>query len=113
MKEGEKRVAAAITLCALLASGSAYAEQTYQFGRIINVTYVEDVMLIRLDTGLPGNCAGTPYGWMMIPSTSKPMIAFVTGLLLRGDLASIPVGVYTSGLGSAGYCQIGQIDPAE
>jgi hypothetical protein len=90
---------------------SASAAENYQSGRITNVTFVATGVLIMLDSGLPTNCTGTPFGWMMIPSEAKPISAFVLGLWLRGDAASEPVTVYTTGRVGGGYCQVDQIDP--
>ena len=64
-----------------------------------------------LDTGLPDNCNGSAYGWMIISGDYKPMTAFVIGLWMRGDAAQVHVTVYTDGL-VGGYCRINQIDPA-
>jgi hypothetical protein len=101
------------SLLSMLVVGAAQAAENYQSGHISNITFVADTVFIQLDSGLPTNCTGTPHGWMTIPTANKAMIAFVTGLYLRGDMASVAVTVYTSGIGSSGYCQITQIDPAE
>jgi hypothetical protein len=104
------RVAALLLCCAV---STANAGPYYQVGRITNVTFTGDNMLIILDSGLPDNCAGTPYGWMWLPASAKPMMAFVMGLWLRGDLSKITVTVYTSGRDATSFCQVNQIDPAE
>jgi hypothetical protein len=91
---------------------SAHAADTYNSGYISNITFSGDEVLIMLSTGVPTNCTGTPYGWMRIPSALKPMIAFVIGLWMRGDMSSTSVTVYTNGLDGSGYCSIGQLDPA-
>jgi hypothetical protein len=102
-------LAVAVTLSALpLASAQTYS--TYVSGRISNVTFADDYVMIMVDTGLPDNCAGSAWGWMKIPTTSKPMAAFVLGLWMRGDAASTVVTVYTDGLVGA-YCRVTQIDP--
>ena len=88
-----------------------HAAATYQTGHISNVTFAGDSVWIMLDSGVPSNCSGTPYGWMIIPATYKPMTAFVIGLWMRGDAASVGVTVYTDGLNSAGWCTINQLDP--
>ena len=98
-----------LTLC----STTANSGPTYNSGRITNVTFAGDTILVMLDVGVPDNCAGTPYGWMMIPASSKSMSAFILGLWLRGDLAQTSMSVYTSGRDGSGYCQIAQIDPVE
>jgi hypothetical protein len=92
-------------------SGTALAQPTYITGHINDVTFVWDAVLIRIDAGLPDNCAGTSYGWMKIPVENKSMNAFVVGLWMRGDAQQVPMTVYTDGL-VGGYCRITQIDPA-
>jgi hypothetical protein len=106
-----KRVSiAALAAVVWLASLPVSAAASYMTGRIIDITFTQDWMMIRLDTGLPDNCIGTAYGWMKIPAESKPMTAFAMGLWLRGDNTQVDVTVYTSGIVD-GYCRITQIDP--
>ena len=102
-------------LCLALLSGvPAWSADTYLGGRIMNITFVEAEVYIALDTGVPTNCTGTPFGWMVIPASAKAAQAFVIGLRLRGDLSETVVTVYTSGRqGGTGYCQIYQLDPAD
>ena len=102
------RIAVFAALGAL--SAGASAEPNYLNGRISNVTFAGDEVLIMLDAGLPGNCAGTHYGWMRISPEYKSMTAFVIGLWMRGDASQTPVAVYTSGITGV-YCQVTQIDP--
>lgn len=48
--------------CALLcASASSLAGPDYQVGRISNVTFETDRVLIVLDSGLPQYCTGMPW----------------------------------------------------
>lgn len=88
----------------------AHAAATYIHGRISNVTFAGDYVMIMLDAGLPENCTGSAWGWMKIPPENKPMTAFVMGLWLRGDADQVGLTVYTDGL-VGGYCRISQIDP--
>jgi len=101
---------AALLLGTLAGSASAQTAQGYTSGHISNVTFVEDYVMVMVDAGLPGNCAGTSWGWMKIPVANKSMAAFVIGLWMRGDAANTVVTVYTDGLVD-GYCRITQIDP--
>jgi hypothetical protein len=103
------RSATAIGLA--FASGAAIAQPTYVSGHINDITFAWDAVLIRVDAGLPDNCAGTSYGWMKIPVENKSMNAFVVGLWMRGDAQQVVVTVYTDGLLN-GYCRVTQIDPA-
>lgn len=91
---------------------TAFAGPSWQTGRINNVTVSGDQVLITLDSGLPDNCAGTAYGWMMISPSYKAMQALVLALWARGDMGSSTLTVFTSGL-VGGYCQVTQLDPAE
>ena len=98
-------------LCiALTPAQTAYAYDNYQVGHINRVSFVSTGVLIMLDSGTPANCAGTPYGWMIVSSSSTPMVAFVTGLWMRGDASQVGVTVYTTGIDPTGYCQVSQID---
>jgi hypothetical protein len=102
-----------LVLLTLFASRGVIAGQTFLAGKISNVTFAGDTVFIKLDTGLPGNCAGTTSGWMMIPSNSKPMQSLMLGLWLRGDVRDVDLMVYTDGIAADGYCRINQIDPSE
>ena len=90
-------------------SGLASAGPNYISGHIYEVTFNGDEVLIRIDAGMPTNCAGGPT-WMLVPPEYKTMRAFVLGLWMRGDAAQVNVMVYTSGVVGS-YCQIVQIDP--
>jgi hypothetical protein len=96
-----------------LSSGVSVAQTapTYTSGHISNITFAGDEVLIMVDAGLPGNCTGASWGWMRIPPANSAMNAFVIGLWMRGDAASVVVTVYSDGL-AGGYCRITQIDPA-
>jgi len=93
----------------LIASVPARADATLT-GYITRVSYAQDVILIMLSSGVPSNFTGVSYGWLTIPAQNKAMQPFVTGLWMRGDAASKPLAVYTSGLDSAGSCLVNQID---
>jgi len=100
----------ALLAASMLAATSALAADTNQSGHITRVTYFANTLMIMLDVGPPTNCAATPFGWMMVPASNTPMIAFVSGLWFRGDAAAKSLVVYTSGIDGSGYCQINQID---
>jgi hypothetical protein len=109
---GARRLCAGILAVLLISSAaSAQSGPTYISGRINNISFAHDYVMVMVDTGLPDNCVGTAYGWMKIPAANKSIIAFVTGLWLRGDAATTVVTVYTDGL-VEGYCRISQVDPA-
>lgn len=97
-------------LSAFIVARPAYSFDNYQLGHISRVSFVPNAVLIMLDNGIPTNCTGTPAGWLMISATSGPIVAFVTGLWMRGDAAQIQLAVYTSGIDSTSFCQVSQID---
>lgn len=100
-------------LTAGLWSTASLAGEDYQVGYITNVTFDRYGTLIMLSAGVPGNCAGTPYGWMRIADTSKTISAFVMGLWLRGDIAQTTMSVYTVAAPSPGdFCVVTQINPS-
>ena len=97
-------------LSAFLVARPALAFDNYQFGHISRVSFVPNAVLIMLDNGIPTNCTGTPAGWLMINASSAPIVAFVTGLWMRGDASQVQLAVYTSGIDSTSFCQVSQID---
>src|SRR5437899_3233211 len=82
----QRAVACAIALFAFSLDGTAFADSYYQVGKIQNVTFLYDTVLIRLDTGIPDNCNGTSSGWLAIPAAHRPMQSWVIALWVRGDL---------------------------
>jgi hypothetical protein len=96
-----------LALCSLTFACPAFAPASWLGGNIINVTSWPGGLMIALDTGLPDNCLGSPYGWMKIAETSKTMIA----VTLLARIQNVPVVVYTDGKDSSGYCVINQVDP--
>jgi hypothetical protein len=98
--------------CALLcASASSFAAADHQHGRISSITFETDRILLMLDSGLPTNCAGTPYGWMAVPGNHKTIQGSLLGLSLRGDVKQVAMTVYAAGIDSTGFCQVTQIAP--
>jgi hypothetical protein len=106
----KKFVLTLLCMVGAITQAPAQTAQSYTSGHINNVTFAGDFVMIMVDAGLPGNCAGTSWGWMKIPPENKAMSAFVLGLWMRGDAAQTVVTVYTDGL-VGGYCRITQIDP--
>jgi len=66
-------------------------------------------MLIMMDAGVPDNCQGTPYNWMLIEETHKTMLSVALAMWSTGKKSAV---VYTTGLDGTGYCIIGQLDPS-
>ena len=99
----------AIALAAVL-SAPAHAFDSYENGHITRVSYYADLVLISVDSGVPTNCSGSPSGWIAIPAANKAMQAFVTGLWMRGDALDKSFTFYTGGIGTSGFCELGQLD---
>lgn len=81
----------------------------YQHGNIKNLTAVTDGIMIMLDSGLPDNCLGTPYGWMLVKEEHQAITAVILSAWASGNKLGT---VYTSGRENGkGYCLIDQYDP--
>jgi hypothetical protein len=93
-------------------SGSvAMAGPSAQTGIIFDHTSYAGGLLIRFDpavTGMPDNCAGATSNWMLIPESKKTMIAVALIAIASNNRG---MAVYTSGIGTSGYCEINQLDP--
>jgi hypothetical protein len=105
-----KAVKAALTSVALSASASCFAEDTYLSGTVTNLTSITSGILLKLDTGLPTNCIGSPWGWMLIRAENRPMTALLLTMYASGRKRAT---VYTVGVTQTGYCEISQYDPEE
>ena len=110
-----RRILALVGISGLLTLpfAATAVEPGYLGGHITNTTFVGDAIYIILDTGVPGNCTGSPFGWMVIRGSDKAMQALVLTLRASGEFPTTPVVVYTDGIGSSGYCEINQIDPVD
>jgi hypothetical protein len=84
----------------------SHAEEAYLAGNVVDVTSASNGLYVRLSTGVPGNCTGVSYGWMLIPEANKSMIA--VALLTWQNRGGATV--YTNPL-SGGNCTINQFDP--
>ena len=99
---------------AFIAHAPPALAEAYQTGHISSMSTVNNGVsgvLIRLDSGLPSNCTGTPFGWLWIPDGTT-MGAYVLGLWLSGSESSALVTVYASGLATNGFCEVTQIQPS-
>lgn len=88
---------------------SAYAADAYLTGTMSNITAGRDGLLIMLDMEVPANCAGIPYGWMMIRESNKAMIAVALVAWYTGNRG---VTIYTDGALPGAVCVINQFDPS-
>lgn len=62
-----------------------------------------------LDTSIPDNCSGTPYGWMLIKQDHTALTSMVLTAWASGKKKGT---VYTSGRAAngTGYCVVNQFD---
>ena len=97
-----------ILIFPLVASGG----QNQQAGNMKDLTSVEAGLLIKLDTGMPGNCAGSPYDYMLVREENKTLISVTLALWITEKKG---VTVFTSGIpGGSGYgvyCVVNQVRP--
>lgn len=98
---------AVIAMC-LLGINPATAAEYYLSGNMVNITSDAAGLRITLNSGVPDNCQGVGYGWMLIPESNKTMVAVALAMWTTGNLH---VTVYTNPL-SNGNCVINQFDPA-
>lgn len=64
-----------ILLLSVLLTQQVFAAETCVSGNMTSITSISEGLLIRLESGnLPTVCNGTPYGWMLIPQTSKVIL---------------------------------------
>ncbi|TQV74915.1 hypothetical protein FLL45_08115 [Aliikangiella marina] len=99
---------AAIAISVISFSNSTIAAETYQRGKIINITSGKSGLLIKLDSGVPNNCADSPYGWIKVLQEHTAMTSVV---LMMWSTDKKDVTVYTDPAGDGGYCVANQIDP--
>lgn len=90
-----------------LFSQPASAGENYLNGSIVNLSSAADGLMIMLSNGVPTNCTGVAYNWMLIPEANKTMIA-VALLVWQAQGTAM---VYTNAL-SGGVCTINQFDPS-
>jgi hypothetical protein len=102
------RAALWILVLAALISMPALAGPYYLGGNVSNMTTTAQGVYIMLDSGVPENCKGTPYGWMVIREANKTMAAAVLAMWASGRRGAT---VYTSGIDGTGYCIINQVHP--
>ena len=95
-------------LIMLSVTAPAFAGPNNVYGNLNGYSTVPGGLLIMVDTGIPDNCAGTPYGWMIIAEEDKAMLAVV---LMRVNQDLMGVGVYSAGVFYQGFCRVTQLQP--
>ena len=107
-----KRILAVLILSLIIISiiAPAYAGPNYIYGDITNYSSIAGGLLIMIDTGIPDNCSGTPYGWMIISQEDKAMLAVA---LMNISLDKMGVGVYSDGTRVKGICRVTQLQSTD
>lgn len=99
-----------VAVVAALPAYNAIAQSSWKSGTVVDLTSGEGYMLIRLDAGMPDNCAGSPHGWLMIPRKSREIQVLLLTFYTMGKKSGT---IYTSGRPDGGYCEVTQWDPYE
>jgi len=90
-------------------SVSVFSDDYYQSGKIKNITATTGGLMLMMDSGLPSNCEGTPFGWMLVEQKNTALISLILAVWAADKAAGT---VYTSGrVNGSGYCLVNQFDP--
>ncbi len=71
-------------IAASLLNNPLHAGEDYLSGNIINLTSVTSGLMIMLDSGIPNNCRGTPYGWILIKEENKAITSVALTMWASG-----------------------------
>jgi hypothetical protein len=105
-----KQITIVLVLIILAVTVPAFGGPNYIYGNIINYSSLQGGLLIMIDTGIPDNCSGTPYGWMIISQEDKAMLAVA---LMNISLDKMGVGVYSDGTWVQGICRVTQLQSTD
>lgn len=87
------------------------AASHYTSGTITNLTVGKAGLMIKVSGGLPDNCDGTPYNWILIKQADSALTSVVLALYISKSTSGT---FYTTGReNEAGYCTLNQFDPSE
>ena len=103
-----KNIMIILALIILSVTAPAFAGPNYVYGNLNGYSTVPGGLLIMVDTGIPDNCAGTPYGWMIIAEEDKAMLSVA---LMRINQDLMGVGIYSAGVFYQGFCRAIQLQP--
>jgi hypothetical protein len=109
-KQEMKKIFIFSVLVLVVTTGQSFGQAgpNYVVGNITNYTSIEGGLLLIVDNGVPNNCSGTPYGWMIIPDTDKAMLAMA---FMKINQENMGVVLYSNGSYSLGFCRVTQYDP--
>jgi hypothetical protein len=105
-----KKIIVLVVLILAVTTGQSFGQSgpDYVFGYVTNYTSIAGGLLLMVDRGVPNNCSGTPYGWMIISDTDKAMLAMA---FMRINQNNMGVALYSNGSYSSGFCRVTQYDP--
>jgi hypothetical protein len=103
-----KQITIVLALIILAVTVPAFGGPNYIIGNLSNYSAVQAGLLIMVDNGIPDNCAGTPYNWMIIANEDKAMLAMA---FMRINQDELGVVVYSNGVFYNGFCRVIQYDP--
>lgn len=96
-----------ITLALLLFSTTALSAESHQYGKIFDITSIQEGLLVRIDTGKPSGCTQNSE-WMLIPEGNSTMVSTALAMHMAGKSNAT---VYVDITASGSYCKIVQYDP--
>lgn len=102
-----KYLSIVITAASLL-QAPLHAAEDYLSGNIINLTSGTSGLMIQLDSGIPNNCRGTPYGWILIKEENKAITSVALTMWASGKKSGT---VYTAPAKPGDYCTVTQLHP--
>jgi hypothetical protein len=105
-----RKISIILALIILSVTVPAFAGPNWISGNLTNYTTIQGGLLIMVDAGIPGNCAGTPYGWILIAEADKAMTAMAFMRISQGKWA---LNVYTDSAFHLGFCRAVQFDPVD
>jgi hypothetical protein len=111
LKESKMKVLKSIIFTVVLStliSSAIYADEKLS-GAISNIASIPAGLLVRLDTGVPPECEGTPYGWMLVEEENISMVSVV---LTMWAMENRNVTLYTKPYTGGGYCEVVQVAPS-
>jgi hypothetical protein len=102
-----RSITTALCIAALESSAAAQSFPTWANGTVDYVTSVPSGILFRFAGNfVPGNCSGTPYGFMLIPQANQSMTALFLSRIAAGQKSFT---IYSDATPAGSYCVINQV----
>lgn len=97
------------TLVLLATLSSASHAEEYLNGNLSQITSIPEGLLIMLDNGVPAECEGTPYNWMIVKEENISMVSVVLTMFALEKRKNVTV--YTKPYTGNGFCEVTQVQP--